>query len=124
MQVKKFTEAFGDINGTMQELASAGSQVLNSISALQSLSDEVQAGSTQMKEGADVITRNILSIRDFSSQVASGIDEVETGTREISVDGERHGFTALRYDAVGRPFESGGGRFRRAEARIQIPQLE
>jgi methyl-accepting chemotaxis protein len=33
-EVEKFTEAFGDINGTMQELASAGSQVLNSISAL------------------------------------------------------------------------------------------
>ncbi len=86
-EVEKFTEAFGEINGTMQELASAGSQVLNSISALQSFSDEVQDGSTQMKEGADDITRNILSIRDLSSQVATGIDEVETGTREIRTAG-------------------------------------
>lgn len=42
------------------------------------------SGSEQMRIGAAEITGSILTVRDLSAGVATGIDEIEAGVREIS----------------------------------------
>lgn len=82
-EVDGFTETFSEIDATLRELSTGGTQVLEAIGELTSISEEVTAGSTQMKDGADGITRNVVDLKDASTAVSTGIGEIESGVGEI-----------------------------------------
>ena len=82
-EVDGFTDTFNEIDATLRELSTGGTQVLEAISELTNISEEVTAGSTQMKAGADEITRNVVDLKDASTAVSTGIHEIESGVGEI-----------------------------------------
>ncbi len=82
-EVDGFTDTFNEIDATLRELSSGGTQVLDAVSRLTTISDEVTQGSSQMKEGTNEITSNVVDLRDVSAAVSTGIDEIEAGVREI-----------------------------------------
>ncbi|MEI6876319.1 MAG: methyl-accepting chemotaxis protein, partial [Spirochaetota bacterium] len=83
-EVRGVAGALEEIAVSMGELNRGGRQVLEAIATLKEISVKVEEASRRMGEASGNVATSMLTVSGISSEVASGMDEIQIGTAEIS----------------------------------------
>lgn len=77
-------EAFDKIEEHVRHLESGGSEIMEATNHLQETSLSIRESSGDIRQQAEMILRSENEVRDASAENAAGIDEMQTGVREIN----------------------------------------
>ncbi len=82
-EVEEFAHAMNEIAGGMQEVSNAGEEVLESSGEVSRSSGQIREVFGTVNERSGNISSAMVNIRDVSSHVVQGMNEIDTGAREI-----------------------------------------
>lgn len=81
--VSTFVDAMSEIQSSMKELSDGSRGVLQSTEKVSSLSSSLKEASLVVKKQADSIDESMGNLHHISSEVVTGIQEIDVGTKEI-----------------------------------------
>ncbi len=82
--VTEVEDIFRMIDGSMKELNTGSSQILEGLAHMKDISSHVTTGSEEMKNGNRQILETVEHLQDISGQTISAISEISLGIKEIN----------------------------------------
>ena len=84
-EVKTVTEQEAGIRSAMEEQTSGSNQVLEAISMLNSITQNVQAGSQEMLTGSQQVMKETISMNTITQEITDGMGEMASGAEQITI---------------------------------------
>jgi methyl-accepting chemotaxis protein len=72
-----------EVTNAMEEQAAGGQQVLQGLSQINEITDQVKTGSDEMQAGSQSVAEQMNRLRELSMEVGRAMQEIGTGTSEI-----------------------------------------
>ncbi|HKJ85135.1 MAG TPA: methyl-accepting chemotaxis protein [Spirochaetia bacterium] len=83
-EVGTTSDALSEISATMRELSEGTESVLTTTAGAGEITQAIRRDATTVLSRSEEITREMRSVREMSSSVRGGIEEIGVGTREIN----------------------------------------
>lgn len=78
------SQAMAEIASTMKELSLGSNEIMNAMTSLSTITQEIQESSDEMRRDTLAVSESITSITGIGDQVQDGIQEIEAGAKDIT----------------------------------------
>ncbi len=83
-EIKETEAAYRDISASAKELAGGGSEILQAMTNLSDVSENIRKGTVEMKKDSKQVMEAMNSVEQISGVVTNGMNEVARGIEDIS----------------------------------------
>jgi methyl-accepting chemotaxis protein len=95
------SEQVGNIQSSMEEQNTGGKQILDAISSLNELTQQVKNGSHEMLDGSQQVIQESHNLEQATAEIQNGMNEIASGTEQINTAiGEINGVSSKNKDTI------------------------
>jgi methyl-accepting chemotaxis protein len=83
--VKTVAEQESNIHNAMEEQSQGSKQILDAVSEMNEITQQVKSGSTEMLEGSKEVIDESKNLERVTQEIAGGMNEMAAGAEQINV---------------------------------------